>query len=112
MNTAKLTKAAFSNEIFSDLSDYEISTVPGVSDVSDEEEVEGEFETSEDHPPKHRAKSRVEPDSDEHPAELVRRKRRASMWTPMTKSTKSTNHRAVRIAHSKSKRNRPTTLNP
>lgn len=79
LSRAKLTKAAFSNEIFSDLSDSEISTVPGPSDedVSDNEDAEGEFETHVDERPKHRARSRVEPDSDEHEVEPVRRKRRA-----------------------------------
>ena len=71
---AKLTKAAFSNEIFSDLSDYDMDAVQRYDEQIDAEDEE--IIPAED-PPRRKKLSRTEQVDDDAPAETTRRKPRS-----------------------------------
>lgn len=78
LSHAKLTKAAFSNEIFSDLSDTELSAGEYGSEDEDgevDDDDEGDFEPSEDERPSKKKRSRVEEQVDDSRAPARRKKR-------------------------------------
>ncbi len=71
---SKLTKAAFSNEIFSDLSDYEMST----TEIEDEEENEEDDDDDPpyDHPPQRKLRSNIADEAIEDQTKSSSRQRR------------------------------------
>ncbi len=72
---SKLTKAAFSNEIFSDLSDYDVDALKGFAGDADPAD-EGDEDRPPDETPRRKTRSSVGDESDEPSARPARKKNR------------------------------------